>query len=750
MLRRPLSMACLILILFLYLGTRLTVSSSAFKEWEGETVTVVGKVYQKECTGQAEEERKVLYLHLISAEAGLHHADTVSKWEQQNVICYLKSDQALPEIGSTVRVKGKLKNFEAASNPGQFDAESYYHILKISFRLNQTEIQAKSDDYSGFRERLYGIKEYFSDILDTSLSEKNASIMKTMLLGQKAEADKEIKALYQRNGIAHILAISGVHISLLGMALFKLLKKTGLPMWAAATLPAGVIVLYGFMTGFSVSSLRAIIMFALHMAAQLCKRTYDLITAAFLAALFLLLDQPFYLYSSSFLFSFGSIFAIGFLVPALTKEEKKKEKQPGIFPAAFLAGAALTMAGIPLQLCFFYQMPLYAAALNLMVIPLMSFLIPGGIVLLLFHKAALIRTLSVFLISGILAIYEGACQLAEKLPFHLLLPGKPGTARIVIYLLCLLLVTVLRKKLTLMKKWAIVLCGALLLFLPGKKELTVTFLDVGQGDCIHIETTEGNHYLVDGGSSSVSFVGTYRIIPYLKTEGAAEIEAVFITHPDEDHCNGIKELMQSGKEQGITVKKLYLPDIGEASRTAAYESLVSAAQENEISVGYISKGQALLEEGFRLFCLHPEKEYETGEANEFSAVLLLQFQSFQVLLTGDVEGNGERKLLQSLYETEKGEIPGISFKEGSLTVLKAAHHGSAGSTGEEILALLDPVYTVISCGKNNSYGHPHRELLERLENQGTEVMITYESGAVAFHTDGKELWVEEFLEKDGD
>lgn len=747
--RRPLSMVCLIVILFIFLGTQFAERlPPALPEREGEKITVVGEVYRKEYTLKAEKEQKVLYLHLVSVEDPLYLADTDDKLILQNIICYLKPDQELPEIGSTVRVKGKLKNFERPSNPGQFNAESYYHILKISFQLNQTEIQAKSDTYSHFRERLYEMKEYFSRILDSSLSERESSIMKTMLLGEKGAADREIRALYQRNGIAHIMAISGLHISLLGMTLFKLLRRMGLPACIRAGVPAVIILLYGFMTGFSVSSLRAVIMFAIHMAAFFNKRTYDMITAGFLAAVLLLLDQPLYLYSSSFLFSFGCIFAIGFLVPALTRERKKKGRQPGVMAASFLAGAALTMAGMPLQLCFFYQMPVYAVFLNMMVIPLMSFLMTGGIVLLLFYRIPAVGATAASLITGILAVYEESCRFAESLPFHMILPGKPDKIQIGIYLTGMLAVIVLKDRISLKKRWALLLGCAFLLFLPGRKELTVTFLDVGQGDCIHISTMEGNNYLIDGGSSSVSSVGTYRMIPYLKEKGAEEIEALFITHPDQDHCNGMVELMQQGKEQGICIRNLYLPDIAENSRSEAYKELVTEAERNGIRVGYISKGQALIEDEFNLFCLHPEKGYRTFEANEFSTVLFLSFGEFRALFTGDVEGEGEKKLLQSLYEAHRDRYPEMPFRWSGITVLKAAHHGSAGSTGEEILTLLNPAYTVISCGKNNSYGHPHKELLDRLKRQKTEIMITYESGAITFHTDGKKLWVEEYLTPD--
>lgn len=755
MLRRPLSLVCLAVIVLLYLGTRLAPGfSSSYEDLEGKTVTVVGRVYQKECTSKAGREKKALYLQFISMEDDLHPADTVRECE--NVVCYLKADEELPRMGSTVKVKGVLKNFQKAANPGQFDAESYYHILKISFQLNQTEIQGQTKEYNKFTEKLYEIRNYFSEILERFLSEEDASLMKTMLLGEKGAADSELKAVYQRNGIAHVLAISGLHISLLGMTLYRLLRRTGCPVFLQTGLPAGIILLYCLMTGFSVSSLRAVIMFGIHMLALLCGRTYDMITAAFVAAVLLLFDQPLYFYSSSFLFSFGCIFAIGFLVPALTEEVKSREKQPGSFLKAFLSGAALTMAGVPLQLFFFYQMPLYSTILNLLVIPLMSFLLPAGIVLLFFCRISPVGELACALITGILAVFEGACALAERLPFHTVLAGKPESYRIVLYLAALLLAVMLREKISLWKRWAIVFCGAVLLFLPEKKELTLTFLDVGQGDCIHIKTMEGNHFLVDGGSSSVSQVGTYRIIPYLKASGAETLEAVFVTHPDEDHCNGVRELLSKGASNGIHVKKLYLPDVGEHSRTEAYEALAAEAALAGVPVGYIHKGQALSEKEFTLVCLHPEAGYESADPNEYSTVLLLCFQDFRALLTGDVEGAGEEKLLESLadagdggsarqgsvdagdggntgqgsVDVSDGRYGSVFLPENGITVLKVAHHGSGNSTSTELLTGLRPQIAVISCGENNPYGHPHEETLERLAETGAKVLRTDELGAV--------------------
>lgn len=755
--RRPLSMVCLAFVIIIYLGTLLADSDrSSYHEWEGKTVSVTGRVYKKETVRQTEETADIVYLQPLQAEELL---------PEQNLICYLKAGQSQPKLGSIVKIKGKIKNFEKASNPGQFDAESYYQILKISFRLNQAEIQQTSKEYNKWKEKLYQTRKELSGILEKVLDEEEASVMKAVLLGEKSSLDKEVKSLYQRNGISHILAISGLHISLLGMGFYRFLRKTGMPPGMAAALAGGMILIYGMMTGFSVSSLRAVIMFFFQLAANLLKRTYDMITGAFLAAVLILLEQPLYLYYSGFLFSFGCVFAIALFVPVMTipgedkKEDRKRKilsgkggftyeqrgsekKQLCIPLRLFLSSAAITLAILPLQLYFFYQLPLYCAVLNLCTIPLMSFLAWGGICLLAVEYTAGAGGLAALLVTGILSVYEKICRLCDNLPGHLLTPGQPDFWQLTAYLILLLLLYLFRKKLSLFWKWLILLCGVMLLFLPKIGKMEITFLDVGQGDGIHIQGPEGRHYLIDSGSSSVNGVGKYRLMPYLKAKGANTIEAVFITHPDKDHCSGVLELLEKGEEEGITVKRLVLPDIAEESREEAYGELEEAAEKAGIMTAYISRGQVWKEKDWSLYCMHPEKKGVYGEANEYSTVLFLEYKSFTALFTGDVEGYGEENLISFL----KDEVFFVKEQQG-IILLKAAHHGSAYSTPAEFLQLVNPCYTVISCGKNNSYGHPHEELLNRLKESKTTVSITYNTGAITFCTDGKRLSVIKFLEK---
>ncbi len=786
--RRPLVCGCLMILLFLYLGTLSEKRACPdYVPWEGKPVTITGIVRQKEQYEKEGRKRTAIYVEDVTAVFGgdvpvVPKEHTLSEYNgNQTVLCYLEAGECVPEIGSAVKAEGYLKTFQKATNPGQFDAASYYQILKISFQLNQTKILLKSTEYNRIKEFLFMLQNKCAGFFDAALLTKEASVMKTMLLGQKRGADAEIKELYQQNGIAHILAISGLHISLLGMSLYKLLKRLGIAPSAGTVISLCAIFLYVCMTGFSVSALRALVMFAIHMLAEFFKRTYDLLTAACIAALGIVLSQPLYFYHSGFLFSFGCILAIALVVPTMTTATKNKktgeyrEKQPEGIWLKFLSGLSLTLSCLPLQLCFFYQMPLYSTLLNLLVIPLMGLLLPGGVLLVLcgFIRDGLAGgVFNVFgvadsgmallfekgvaaLVTGILEIYEIACGLFEKLPGHLMTFGRPAGWKVLVYLLLLCILVIFKEQLSLKRKWGLLLAGVLMLCIRGDGPAEITFLDVGQGDCIHIHSESGLDYLMDGGSLSVSEVGKYRILPYLKYKGIRELEGVFLTHPDRDHCNGILALLEECDTGSLKINTIYLASVfgQEAMRQdSLYYEIVNKASELNIKICYLAAGDVLQDKEMTFFCLHPDEAFVSGGENEKSMVLLLEYQEFRALLTGDVEGEGERRLVSCLTGVKEmmnanaTALDGVSQMpdviQEPITLLKVSHHGSGNATGKELLELLSPQYAVISCGENNPYGHPHEETLSRLAEVGSEVFTTPECGAVKIEmTSGERISV---------
>lgn len=746
--RRPLATACLLVCLLLGLPVLFFKEPEEACQMEEREIRLTGKIMQKETKKQDYGETMTVCLSDLSND-GLGG----------RLLCYMAEGQREPKLGSYVEIEGRLKRFERASNPGQFDAALYYQISGISYRLDQAKITKTTTEYNRMGEMLWQIRKHLSGILSLRLPEKEAALMQTILLGEKESLDSEIKELYQRSGIAHILAISGLHVSVLGMGLYRLLRKIGVPVKGAALLSMLLLLFYGTMTGFSVSAMRAILMFGLRMLGEMLQRTYDMLTAIAAAAALLLAGQPLFLRSASFVFSFGCVLGLCVVHPALTmpaavpQQPKRRIKWQEILQR-LLAPPAMMAVTLPMYLWFYYQIPPYSMLLNLLVIPLMSYLMAAGLLLLLVNPLPLpIWRIAVALIVGVFRIYERACRMCEGLPGAVLNLGKPAVWQLLVYLACLLAVILIRHRQSLWKRWLMMAGAVLILLVRPADRLEITFLDVGQGDCIYVELPGKEKFLVDGGSSSVGSVGKYRILPFLKAKGVRYLEAVFVTHPDEDHCNGIQELLSQGKQQGIRVGCLILPDIGESSKGQGYRELEKAASEAGISLQYISRGQYIQEKDTLLECLHPVSGFESTDANAYSIVLRFTSGSFTALLTGDLEGSGEQALLEELSarrEISENQGTGsmavgpadnmadnMAGGPAGITLLKVAHHGSKNSTSEEFLQMINPAIAVISCGKNNRYGHPHEETLERLSEADISWFCTKDYGAITVSVDAK-------------
>lgn len=692
---------------------------ASYGEAAGGEVCLYGRVYAKEYKGGG---APVLTIY-VKPKSLIFQEESIPF--QNNFICRVQAGEE-PAVGSLVTVRGVLKECEAASNPGQFDERSYYAAMGVSAHILRAEVTGSGG--GDLREALWKLKVFLGRGLERIFPEGDAALLKAMLLGDKSAPDAETKALYAVSGIMHILAVSGMHITFLGLGLHRLLRRAGLPVVPSALAAGAVMVLYGMMIGLPVSAVRAIGMFLLRLAAECIGRSYDALTALFVCAAVMLIKEPLYLCHAGFLLSFLAVYAAVALKPAVKPEGKLPP-----FLDGFFVSLSIAVFTLPVQLYFYYEAPVYAVFFNLAVIPL------AGIVLALGAAALAVS----FLLPGLAALmaipvrlifsaYAAGSRFLGSLPGSLWTGGRPKAWQIIgFYLVTGLLLG--GKKL----KWKFkmgLLCGAvLLLSANGGSRLRITFLDVGQGDGICLEMPDGSAWLCDGGSTSVQGVGAYRLEPFLKSRGIACLDGIFVSHSDADHTNGVEELLLRGR---IKTKLLILP-CTEKRQNGGFEGLLALAEERGIPVLWMKAGMEWESGGVSVRCLHPAADFQGEDNNAASQVLYVSYGNFSMLLTGDVGGEGEALLLQRMQA------------EGTagLSVLKAAHHGSKYSMGEAFLGFTAPRFAVISAGKNNLYGHPHKELLERLRICGAEIMVTYETGAVMIETDGETMRVEGFLKR---
>lgn len=641
--------------------------------------------------------------------------------------------------GMIIQVSGELERVSAPRNPGEFDSQQYYACQGIYYFMKNGIIQKKSRSYSRYGQFLTDLRGRIAGILEVAAGE-DAGIYQAMLLGEKSSLDEEVKLRYQMAGMVHILAISGLHISVLGMGLFSLLKKLSLGNGLAGFLALSVILQYGMLTGGSVSAMRAVCMFVLAIGARILGRSYDLLTALAASAILLLLDTPAYLYSSSFLLSFGAVAGLGIVAPALNRLVESDRA----WVKTLLSSLAVQFTTLPVLLRMYGEVSILGIILNLVVLPTVSVVLICGLCCAGIGFVS-IQLAGFCLIPGkiLLSCYEKLCVLAGAVPFCTWIGGAPKIWKCVVYYVILLggiqAAWFLREKGGCRVRRflprgicvAVVCVSVLILGFRQRGELLITCLDIGQGDGIVIQLPGGKNVMVDGGSSSKKNVASYQILPYLKNQGISVVDAMLISHTDLDHISGVQELLTL-KEKHLTtlrIRNLLLPDW--KAPEAVYHELEEQAKRCGISVIRLHQGQKLRFGGVSLKILAPEPGADGTDVNEEGVVLELEYGKFRGLFTGDIGAETEKKLLP--------ELDDVDF-------LKVGHHGSRYSTCQEFLDGIKPELAVISCSETNTYGHPSPETTERLEQNGIQTEYTMKNGAITVISDGKSMWLERFIE----
>lgn len=700
----------------------------AVRYQEGKAVTMDGTISEiRDGTGS-------IRLLLVNCREISKHAES-----PERVYCNVpKGDGTLAySIGMRLRIRGELSLPDPARNPGAFDYRLYCLSRGVTGLLSGEEIGIIQMPAFSFREMLRRIRDHLGRCLENSADPEDAGVLKAILLGEKADLEEEVYELYRKNGIAHILAISGLHVSMIGTALWKLCRRCGLGYGMSGGIAWGILISYGIMTGMGPSVTRAVCMSGISFLGSWAGRTYDLPSAVCVPAAGLLLWRPFLLTQASFQLSFLAVGAVFFPGALLVKRLNAR----GILKAALVSGSIQTVTA-PVILFHSFELPLYGLLLNLIVVPTMACVVISGF---LGMAAAVLTPAAAGTFLGgahyLLGFYRRLGEIALQLPASRVIWGRPSWLQMAGFYTGLLAAVWLlagcgsmgisscagdkpghmQKRTVILS--LVILTGSVLTLKPDPVHgLSVTFLDVGQGDCIVLQK-ERQCILVDCGSSRGKEPGKNVLLPYLKSRGITEISAAFVTHGDQDHVSGVRELMEM---EEIRLGGLILSEAGREEETCM--ALKAQAEGIRIPVRFGKGGDSfseLLGSDVEIRCLFPVQGETAAVKNDQSLVLLIRYGRFRLLLTGDLEASGEELLIKT------GKLEPV-------TVLKAGHHGANTSSSEGFLSELRPQIAVFSYGRKNRYGHPAEEVTERYKKMGTRIFGTGTSGAILLWTDGKQ------------
>lgn len=662
-------------------------------------------------------------------------------------------------IAEIVYVMGSYYEFENAKNPGSFQSCNYYLARNIGGYYYAPQVSTLSVDqrnilglprylyYKGKR-ALYSLRTQIDNRITKLLPAEAASLVSGMLLGERTRIEPEIKTLYQMGGIAHILAISGLHISLLGGLLFRLMRQVHVSIPIAGVITILGILLYGVMTGMSLATIRAIWMMVILLVAQMFGKSYDMPTAMGIAMFFMLLYNPVRILDAGMQLSYMAIAGISLGNYGMRRLHKKAgfrrfQKQ---YPLRFRIVQSLiysvTLQGmmLPLLAKNYYEIPVYAGLLNLIVVPGMTVVVAGSWCGLFVSISSVPLSRFIMLPVGwMLQGYTWLCERTLELPGNSFVTGEIKGWQIVVWyggIACTLVLLrtktrnklrdfvykhtgrfwrkreVMRYTVCVVMISVLIQIGGQALYVWQQRAEAIYFLDVGQGDGILIRSPDGRNLVIDGGSTSQSKCGTYTLLPALRSQGMTEIDCWFVTHTDEDHISGLKELLLQGKLAQIKVRAIVFSAY--VFRDEALEELEAMIRAAGITIVWMKEGDVIGDDTFTLTCLHPTADYHAKDKNAASLALAYHSNTFDVLFTGDMDADAIADMgIQRDYDC-----------------IKLPHHGSKYSYVEGVYAHAD--YGLISCGYKNRYGHPHAEVLQGLAREGTQILRTDEMGAVVF------------------
>jgi competence protein ComEC len=695
--------------------------------------------------------------------------------------------------GTRIQIRAKLHPARNYRNPGAFDYEGYLRDNGISV-LGSAEAKdiERLPGFSGSRIQFWRMRVHASIVakIHQLWPASQASLMDAMVLGEETFLRNATRTEYQRSGTYHVLVVSGMNLSILAVAIFWTLRQFRVDPALAAIATVVVSFGYAFVVGVGPPVWRAALMLATYLGARLLYRERNMMNAIGAAALGVLIADPHALFGASFQLTFLAVFIIaGIGSPILERTTLPYARGLRLLPAAsydlhvapavaqfrldlrliagrlkrFIGGrlslalpailmrvafglcelifiSALMQAGLALLMAYhFHRATTMGMPANLAVIPLTQVLMPASAAAIGLGYISTALAKPAVWISGL--ALEGIAGTVHRLGGAHLAGASIADMRVAMPSLAMILASIAALALAMLAAQfrrtrvaafasVVVLFGVAVWigFIPSRPHLRtgvmeMTTIDVGQGDSILLVTPEGGTMLIDAGGlpqwmHSDFDLGEQVVSSYLWNRGIDRLDVVAITHPHADHLGGMPAVIANfhPRELWLSIDK----PVGQLA------SIVAQAERAGMKVSVKKEGDEFDYGGTHFHMLAPGRDQVTGSMrpNDDCLVFTVTFAGTTALLEGDAERPAERRVVEQHPEA---------------MLLKVAHHGSASGTSADLLSTIHPRYAVISVGARNVYGHPRREVLERLQEAGVKTYRTDEEGAVSFYLDGKSV-----------
>lgn len=627
--------------------------------------------------------------------------------------------------GEKIYAEGECEKASGRRNPGCFDYARHLSSLGIAGIMTGTVSEQYDNSGSGtginIRGWLYNMRCEMIRYIEKYSDTQTAALVSGIMFGDKSLIGEETLESFQKNGTAHILAVSGIHAGMIYSFLSFLWRwKKGKLFFVLMSL---FFICYVVLADFSPSVVRAVFMIETHIFASVTNRRYDLNSAAFFAALISMINNPMQIFHAGFQMSYLAVLTLSLILPYIHR----------FYTGVLSAGIAVQIGLLPYIMYVFNYLSVISVFINVPVILLAGFIVPLGIVsAVLTVLCSPIMTLT----SPVLSIL---CKSLIWMNDMTCIDGltvfevtSPDIKFLAIYYICVFLFLSETGRMLFIKreKKVLLMCLTMAIFavqLTGMcfhndfKDADIVFVDVGQGDCMHLRSSGGGNYIIDGGGSVDYNIGQKTLKPYFLKNGVRKLDGAFVTHLHTDHYKGIAELCREGM-----VKKLYVYEGNQAKE----QQIMDETGMDSSDIIYLRKGcSAVLSDDTCIDVIWPEKpqnnsyyadgDSEDEDENSVSLIMRVVHKGKTILMTGDIDTECHEKL-SAMYQSQL-----------KTDILKAAHHGSKYSFSDSFTDFADPEAVVFQVGKNN-YGHPDSGVIEEYERRNIRTFRNDIDGAVGF------------------